>query len=796
MKLLSNARRALVIIGAIGALSLVAGRAYAQSIEQLNSDLSALGPQVNTALSDPGQAASIIQRLDDDVTSFARLTQNPKNDKGTLLGIYGRLEDMLGRIYNGYKQKKEDCITAVQNGSDCDYTQSEQLSLQALYPLSWLRFQGAGLYSNQEGMAKKLLNQGIDGFTESTLVIINPELLRENLLGRAYCERELGKYDKAEYEKAIADFKQIMADGANTKQYTPAKQGLSTTYAAMGKMEDAAKMGAGGTGEGAQMLHLTQLFRAEQATNDPARKAAYHKEAVDVMRSKQDDKTGWAIVQAAVAQNVRDPIAEFGGSSDPFEKWLLANVLFSEKKYNESAKYFLDAAHSGKYPRGYKYAADIYYTQRRLDLVEQLANEMARMSGPDAQWGSFMRFKLPFLQWEQGGGKNEKIENQWVTGANDYLKVYPKGQYAYEARYRFGQRLQRAKQYSEAAKEYDQVSGNADYEFRARYGAAECNYLTLVEASNAAKDKNKPAPSIDRAAVRKAAIDGLQAAIKLEPAAERSEPSQARATREIRGQAIFMLAGLLKAEPKPDNARIASLLDNYENQYPGMKERFIDVAELRVQALDNLGNYSQLERDVHGLLERAGKDGTSNDFIKVLGLDFWRSAAAKKARGDTAGAAADAKLTAIAYGYFEDQVQSGKSQAKNLTGTLSILGQAYIAAGDVDKAEKIFNQVVKADPGSPDANAGLARIAQAKKNYKDAVELWTRVEAVAAESDDVWYEAKYNIAMVYAAQGNIQGACNKLAVTRSEHPSLGTPEMKGLWDALQRKLCLPGKTAS
>ena len=57
--------------------------------------------------------------------------------------------------------------------------------------------------------------------------------------------------------------------------------------------------------------------------------------------------------------------------------------------------------------------------------------------------------------------------------------------------------------------------------------------------------------------------------------------------------------------------------------------------------------------------------------------------------------------------------------------------------------------MVAADPGSPDANAGLARIAQAQKNYKDAMDLWSRVESVAAESDSLFYEAKYNIAEIF-----------------------------------------------
>jgi cytochrome c-type biogenesis protein CcmH/NrfG len=135
-------------------------------------------------------------------------------------------------------------------------------------------------------------------------------------------------------------------------------------------------------------------------------------------------------------------------------------------------------------------------------------------------------------------------------------------------------------------------------------------------------------------------------------------------------------------------------------------------------------------------------------------------------------------------------VNAGNIPAKNLTGTLSILGQAYLATGNVDRAAAIFNQVVKADPGSPDANAGLARIAQTRKDYKDALDLWSRVESVAAESDPLFYESKYSMAIIFAEQGKVTSACNKLVATRSEHPNLGSADMKAQWDSLQRKICL------
>jgi tetratricopeptide (TPR) repeat protein len=113
-----------------------------------------------------------------------------------------------------------------------------------------------------------------------------------------------------------------------------------------------------------------------------------------------------------------------------------------------------------------------------------------------------------------------------------------------------------------------------------------------------------------------------------------------------------------------------------------------------------------------------------------------------------------------------------------------------VTMNDSARARVIFEQVVKASPSSPDANAGLARLAQASKDYREASDLWTRVEAEAAESDDLWYEARYNLAVIYAMDGNLKAACGKLAETRSEHPSLGSPQMKDRWDGLQRKLCL------
>ena len=468
------------------------GPATAQTLRGLNETLDQIEPGVAQGISNPDAASESIDRLDQAEADFARVAEEGRVDQEELLVTYHRLERMLDQMYQTYQNRKDTCINTIDHGGNCDYEEPEQLALRALYPLSWLKFEGAALYRSQPYEARRLLNQAIDGFTDSTLVILAPELVRENLLGRAFAERELGKFDHSEYSRAIADFKRIMKDGP-TRQYRAAEQGLATTYAAMGRINEAQGLTArlaedtnGPQQRGLEMLHLRELFRAEAVESNPAKREQLHQQILDFIRARQNDKDSWAVAVAAAAQFARDPVAEFGGSNDSFQNWFLANVLYYKHQPLEAAKYYWAAAQSGKYPKAYKYAADLYYSQGRLDMVEKVADEIAgHPDSPDAQWAAYMRFKIPRIEWERGGKRSAALETRWVDGAQNYLKHYSHGQYAFEPRFRLAEMLQRKGQYLMAASEYEQVVGNADYAFTARFNAAECYYHALGPAGDA-----------------------------------------------------------------------------------------------------------------------------------------------------------------------------------------------------------------------------------------------------------------------------------------------------------------------
>ncbi len=375
--------RLTVMLAAFFAFAFTATIASAQSAGQLESELSSISGQMSSAESSDSTADQVITKLDAAEGTFAKLTSSGKVDKGSLIPVYRQLESMLDRMQTAWSKKKDDCIAQIDNGGQCDYDKPEQLALRAAYPLAWLRFTAATtLFDDSAEQSKKLLNQSIDGFTNSMLAMPDPNLVRENTLGRAYCERELGKFDHAEYDHAIADFKKIMEDGTGTQQYAAAKQGLSTTYAKMGKAEEAAKLvggeavpGKGGSGQ--FMLQLQTLFQAEKATSDSAKKAEYHKQIIDAMKTKENDKEGWAIDVSAASKFPNNAVEEFGSSNDPFEKWLLAAVLLSRKDEAGAAKYYAEACDSGKYPKACRFAAEIYQREKRYDLVEAMLTKIA-----------------------------------------------------------------------------------------------------------------------------------------------------------------------------------------------------------------------------------------------------------------------------------------------------------------------------------------------------------------------------------------------------------------------------------
>ena len=94
-----------------------------------------------------------------------------------------------------------------------------------------------------------------------------------------------------------------------------------------------------------------------------------------------------------------------------------------------------------------------------------------------------------------------------------------------------------------------------------------------------------------------------------------------------------MLATLLEHQPKVDYREVASILDGFESQYPAMNAKFNQTYEWRLEALDQTGQYPAAHTRGEALVAHDAANPAQNDYIKEIGLDFWKSADAKRDRG-------------------------------------------------------------------------------------------------------------------------------------------------------------------
>ena len=211
---------------------------------------------------------------------------------------------------------------------------------------------------------------------------------------------------------------------------------------------------------------------------------------------------------------------------------------------------------------------------------------------------------------------------------------------------------------------YSKVKGDPEFTFTAKFKAAECYYKILVGAGAAAKD-NK-GPKVDTEQLRKRAReperidqDGTRT-----PRASANTAAAKKSIREIRGEATYMLASILEEDQDHvDYAQVAPLLVGYESNYPMMNAKFQDVVDWRITALDHLGRYDEVNRDVAALVERNKSNTAKHDFIKRLGIDFWKAAQAAKLNNDEK-AYGQRQADRDRVQFFADMVASGKMQPR------------------------------------------------------------------------------------------------------------------------------------
>ncbi len=230
------ASRTCVSAAAACLVAFCASSAAGVSLGEINLRLAAVDSQLTSALSDPARTQSLVQQLDRTESDLARIVASSRGKSDDLEQAYLMMQGALARVFVEYEGKAQACRDAAGPSLGCDYPRDEGIALQAEYPLAWSQFvEAVSVYPGDNNRAKWLLQDAIVHFSHAIQLLYDPNLIRENVLGRAYCERELGRYDHRQYRDAIRDFDLVLQDGSGTPQYRLALQGRAEVLEMMGR---------------------------------------------------------------------------------------------------------------------------------------------------------------------------------------------------------------------------------------------------------------------------------------------------------------------------------------------------------------------------------------------------------------------------------------------------------------------------------------------------------------------------------------------------------------------------------
>jgi hypothetical protein len=697
--------------------------------------------------------------------------------------LYGPLDGVY-QSYNGRLERMARQIMDVDGDLEAlyetkEWKESQLLAAQSLYYLNWLNYYGARLYDGQR--RKELLEAAERGFSEFAVGERQTELLSESLLGRALCHLELGHY-----EWAVRDFQIVIDEPAvSAERKAKARLGLLDAYVRAGKFREALqyseqllRSGALPREDGAivRFYRLQVLFdlagRSASAESD-----RYRREAANLMDQLRRVGPGWAQrVEALMAASIEDPAQWAGKTDTPEGKWELIKLMVQKNDYAAAAPLLEEtladerpAAQKRHYEASYLLGVAEFRSGNHRRAADLLTSALAGGSADVAAEAYYLRFKA--LEAPMAEEPTPELTEQYAAALRAFLEKSPDHPNAYEAHYRLGELLHAQREFQAAIDEYRKVSGDPAFELRARFGALQSEFELLREAQSI-PEREQIVTTIgeDLASFWKQVANLDRAKYPDLPL----EEFEAKAT-------LFQAVHGSLASRRDGDEEITRLLADFAERYPNQRDILPQAVRLRLRSLQRLGRFSEAVSEVQKHQSVLIEDGRV-DSVEQLATGFMKAAARRKSKGELA-AAKDAEQAALLL--YEALASDGQPPGK----TKLTLARLYEATGEIDKAERLYSEVLEGDGVSLAALRGLAQIAEARQIPGQALAYWKRYTEATTPGDPPWYEGHYEQARLTLARGNADESCGILKQLRPAMAGLGNPELRAKLSALYDKAC-------
>jgi tetratricopeptide (TPR) repeat protein len=687
--------------------------------------------------------AADVPSLEKRCQSFYELLEHGDRERAT--AVWPDLErdlEAAGKELQARMDHLRDEVTTTDGDLDDLYhsqrwREPEVQSFIVAYHLAWVRYQAAQLTS--DGAQKKaLLAKAIEGFTQFVAMEDVPEVYAESLYGRGLAYMDAGDFGKARTD--------LQAAAGKSRTAAKAKLALAELDRKVsGKPEPPAQ-----DPDAVLVAKLTDgLPRASETPGAD-------KEITDLARGLAARGGDWpARVQGIITQKLGDGTPT--GVRSSYGLFLLGQLAVDRGRCADVPALAAAGANVKDAGRA-RWRPELLFLSGGCLLNAKKQAEAAPLLGelvhdypdsPHAAEAAYLRVRALDVARAAGAANDAAFEEALTT----YLSHYPKADGTAEARYLLGDLYRSHGDCAKASTELAKVPAGA-YASRARFGVLECRVGTLSDKTT----------SDERAALAKDLRDFVAAT----PAKGDDASMVARAA--------LMGALVAGGTTPPDRETTVALLAGYEQRYPGSRDLFPQVVDVRLQARVALGQLADAEHDLDVYLA-APADADRRKTLARLG----RQLADRARQGDPGDRQ---QAAALARKIYAALVRDGGDERDSIQ-----LADLMLASGDAAAARKQYDEVLAKNDASAEALRGAARSAAAAGDKAGALGYWRRVIESSTPGGTAWYEARIEQVSLLAGDGRREDACQLLRSSGGRSTTAGGDALAARLRAMEPEVC-------
>lgn len=726
------------------------------------------------------------------------LSQAAQSQRATVREVYELLNDPLEDIYDGafsHINSMQKSIMDQDGDLEALYETREwkdvqTVASQSLYFLNWLRFIGSFVAETQK--RKELLQKASDGFSEFTGGQHWTPLKRESLFGRALCEKELRQFDWAVRDlELLLEDTNLPSDMERKARSTlaDAKARHSSKGAAQ-EDEQAPPPPSPDDIVKAYLQKAQSLFdQSQKETGAKREKTRLEAQAyLEEVKKKGDVWKGRAEA-IEKTELTAEEVAAIEEEKNPFLPWKDAMEHLRKSEYVQAVPLLREVLASND-PRATARRRDaLYYLGVGLFQQKEYRDAIARLDdffgndgtppryGPDA---AYLQFKASEALYSRSA--TEETTKLYLGATKDLLRRYPNHKSAFEAYFRLGEYEQSHGNYLVAADYYQKVTGDLPFRVRADYAVLQ-SYFSLVDAL-----EEKKSIGISEKDLWQRIAPSLQSFWKNSAALDQN-PAQAQQVplRAYRGRVTFLNTIFLAKNMDANAGAIVNLLQDFEKKYPEQEKAFESVARTRLIALQKIGRFTEVEKEVEAISTRYNPE-QQQELLKglpqVLASDVKRLEKQEDKENLLAAKRTLARL-------YADRLQRGDAFAPEESPDQFKynLAQLYLDVKDYDKASPLYLELRKGGAYSLPALAGLARIAEVKGELPQAATYWEELLKGSQVGDPLWFHGTHGIAQIQAKQGSQDQACKTISAAFVMIKRVADPGLKKKIQDLSLQTC-------